>query len=71
MTILDTASDNGGMILGKIDNMHLFAGKLLESARLNPSVYQSGNFQAKKTHMAKYNSHVLHYAPHECSANYS
>ena len=36
--------------------------KLLTYAGLDPSVYQSGNFQAKKTRMSKRGSKVLRYA---------
>ena len=42
---------NGGMILGEIGDIHRFSNpnKLLAFAGLDPSVYQSGNFQAKTT----------------------
>ena len=55
---------NGGMILGEIGNIHRFSnpGKLLAFAGLDPSVYQSGNFQAKRTRMSKPGSRVLRYA---------
>ncbi len=55
---------NGGMILGEIGDIHRFSspGKLLAFAGLDPSVYQSGNFQAKKTRMSKRGSRVLRYA---------
>ena len=36
--------------------------KLLAFTGLNPSVYQSGNFQAKITRMFKHGSRVLRYA---------
>lgn len=64
MTIPGIGSTNGGMILGEIGNIYHFStpGKLLAFARLNPSVYQSENFQAKKTRMAKRGSRVLRYA---------
>ena len=54
---------NGGMILGEIGDIHRFSNpnKLLAFASLNPSVYQSGNFQAKTTHMSKRGSRVLRY----------
>ena len=41
---------NDEMILGEIYNIHRFSspGKLLAFAGLDPSIYQSGNFQAKK-----------------------
>ena len=38
------------------------ANKLLTFAGLNPSVYHSGNFQAKTTRMSKRGSRVLRYA---------
>ena len=55
---------NGGMILGEICNIHRFSspGKLLAFAGLDPSVYQSGNFQARRTKMSKRGSKVLRYA---------
>ncbi|MDO4522926.1 MAG: IS110 family transposase [Eubacteriales bacterium] len=55
---------NGGMILGEIGDIHRFSNpsKLLAFAGLDPSVYQSGNFQAKHTRMSKRGSRVLHYA---------
>ena len=55
---------NGGMILGEIGDIHRFScpNKLLAYAGLDPSVYQSGNFQAKKTRMSKRGSKVLRYA---------
>lgn len=64
MTIPGIGSTNGGMILGEIGDIHRFStpGKLLAFAGLDPSVYQSGNFQAKKTHMSKRGSRVLRYA---------
>ena len=64
MTIPGIGSTNGGMILGEIGDIHRFStpGKLLAFAGLDPSVYQSGNFQAKKTRMSKRGSRVLRYA---------
>lgn len=55
---------NGGMILGEIGDIHRFPSpnKLLAFAGLDPSVYQSGNFQAKRTRMSKRGSKVLRYA---------
>ena len=40
----------GGMILGEIGDIHRFStpGKLLAFAGLDPTVYQSENFQAKR-----------------------
>lgn len=64
MTIPGIGTTNGGMILGEIGDIHRFSspGKLLAFAGLDPSVYQSGNFQAKKTRMSKRGSRVLRYA---------
>ena len=60
---------NGGMILGEIGDIHRFSSpnKLLAYAGLDPSVYQSGNFQAKKTKMSKHGSKVLRYALGHCA----
>ena len=64
MTIPGIGYINGGMILGEIGDIHRFhsPSKLLAYAGLDPSVYQSGNFQAKKTRMSKRGSKVLRYA---------
>ena len=64
MTIPDIGCVNGGMILGEIGDIHHFStpGKLLAFAGLDPSVYQSGNFQAKRTRMSKRGSRVFRYA---------
>ena len=64
MTIPGIGTVNGGMILGEIGDIHRFSSpnKLLAYAGLDPSVYQSGNFQAKKTRMSKRGSKVLRYA---------
>jgi transposase len=64
MTIPGIGYINGGMILGEIGDIHRFSnpGKLLAFAGLDPSVYQSGNFQAKRTRMSKRGSRVLRYA---------
>ena len=64
MTIPGIGYINGGMILGEIGDVHRFSNpqKLLAYAGLDPSVYQSGNFQAKKTRMSKRGSKVLRYA---------
>ena len=55
---------NGGMILGEIGDIHHFSEpkKLLAFAGLDPSVHQSGNFQAQRTRMSKRGSRVLRYA---------
>lgn len=64
MTIPGIGYINGGMILGEIGDIHRFSSpnKLLAYVGLDPSVYQSGNFQAKKTRMSKRGSKVLKYA---------
>ena len=64
MTIPGIGYVNGGMILGEIGDIHRFPGpkQLLAFAGLDPSVYQSGNFQAKHTRMSKRGSKVLRYA---------
>lgn len=64
MTIPGIGYINGGMILGEIGDIHRFSspGKLLAFAGLDPSVYQSGNFQARRTRMSKRGSRVLRYA---------
>ena len=64
MTIPSICTTNGGMILGEIGDIRRFScpNKLLAYAGLDPSVYQSGNFQAKKTRMSKRGSKVLRYA---------
>lgn len=64
MTIPGIGYINGAMILGEIGNIHRFPGpkQLLAFAGLDPSVYQSGNFQAKRTRMSKRGSSVLRYA---------
>ena len=64
MTIPGIGYINGGMILGEIGDIHRFSspGKLLAYAGLDPSVYQSGNFQARRTRMSKRGSRVLRYA---------
>ena len=64
MTIPGIGYINGGMILGEIGDIHRFSNpnKLLAFAGLDPTVYQSGNFQAKTTRMSKRGSRVLRYA---------
>ncbi len=64
MTIPGIGYINGGMILGEIGDIHRFShpSKLLAFAGLDPTVYQSGNFQAKSTRMSKRGSRVLRYA---------
>ena len=55
---------NDGMILGEIGDIHRFSNpnKLLVFAGLDPSVYQSDNFQARTTRMSKRSSRILRYA---------
>lgn len=64
MTIPGIDFVNGEIILGKIGDIHRFSEpkKLLAFAGLDPSVHQSGNFQAKRTRMSKRVSRVLRYA---------
>ena len=64
MTIPGIGFINGGMILGEIGDIHHFSEpkKLLTFAGLDPSVHQSGNFQAQRTRMSKRGSKVLRYA---------
>ena len=64
MTIPGTGYINGGMILGEIGDIHRFSSpsKLLAFAGLDPSVYQSGNYSAKRTRMSKRGSRALRYA---------
>lgn len=64
MTIPGIGYINGGMILGEIGDIHHFPSpsKLLAFAGLDPSVYQSGNYSARRTRMSKRGSRVLRYA---------
>ena len=64
MTIPGIGAINGGMVLGEIGDISHFShpSKLLSFAGLDPSVYQSGNFQAKHTKMSKRGSRTLRYA---------
>lgn len=64
MTIPGIGYLNGGMILDEIGDIHRFSTpkKLLAFAGLDPSVYQSGNFNARRTRMSKRGSRVLRYA---------
>ena len=63
MTIPGIGFINGGMILDEIGDIHRFSEpkKLLAFAGLDPSVHQSGNFQAQRTRMSKRGSRVLRY----------
>lgn len=63
MTISGMGYINGGMILGEIGDIHRFhkPSQLLAFAGLDPSVYQSGNFNASHTRMSKRGSRVLRY----------
>ena len=64
MTIPGIGYINGRMILGSIGDISQFTSpsKLLAFSGLNPSVYQSGNFEAKHTRMSKHGSISLRYA---------
>lgn len=64
LTIPGIGPINGGMIIGEIGDINRFSKprKLLAFAGLDPSVYQSGNFIAKKTKMSKRGSSALRYA---------
>ena len=64
MTIPDIGYISGGIILGEIGDIHRFSNayKLLPFAGLDPSIYQSGNFQARRTRMSKRSPRVLRYA---------
>ena len=64
MTIPGIGYINDGIILDEIGNIHRFSisSKLLSFTSLDPSVYQSGNFQARQTRMPKRGSCVLRYA---------
>ena len=64
MSIPGIGAVNGGMILGEIGDISRFPSpkQLLAFAGLDPSVYQSGNFQAKRTRMSKRGSRTLRYA---------
>lgn len=64
MTIPGIGYINGGMILGEIGDIHRFntPSQLLAFAGLDPTVYQSGNFEAKNTRMSKRGSRVLRFA---------
>ena len=55
---------DGAMILGEIGNINRFSNpcKLLAYAGLDPSVYQSGNFNASHTKMSKRGSKILRFA---------
>ena len=64
MTIPGIGYINGGMIIGEIADIHRFAKpkQLLAFAGLDPSVYQSGSFNASHTRMSKRGSRALRYA---------
>lgn len=55
---------DGAMILGEIGNINRFSNpnKLLAYAGLDPSVYQSGNFNASHSKMSKRGSKLLRFA---------
>lgn len=63
-TIPGIGNLNGAMIIGEIGDIHRFEKpcQLLAYAGLDPSVYQSGNFNASRTRMSKRGSKLLRYA---------
>ena len=63
-TIPGIGSLNGAMIIGEIGDISRFEKpcQLLAYAGLDPSVYQSGNFNAARTRMSKRGSKLLRYA---------
>ncbi len=63
-TIPGVGSINGAMIIGEIGDINRFKkpSQLLAYAGLDPSVYQSGNFNAPRTRMSKRGSKLLRYA---------
>lgn len=63
-TIPGIGSLNGTMIIGEIGDISRFEKpcQLLAYAGLDPSVYQSGNFNAFRTRMSKRGSKLLRYA---------
>ena len=64
MTIPGIGYVNGGMILGELGDIHRFntPSQLLAFAGLDPTIYQSGNFEAKNTRMSKRGSRTLRFA---------
>jgi transposase len=64
LTIPGVGLLNAGMILGEIGNIRRFSNpsKLLAFAGLDPTVRQSGNFNARSTRMSKRGSKLLRYA---------
>lgn len=64
MTIPGIGFINGGMILGEIGDIARFSNpsKVLAFSGLDPTVYQSGNFNASHTKMSKRGSRPLRYA---------
>lgn len=61
MTIPSIGTTNGGMILGEIGDIHRSSSpnKLLALAELDPTVYQSGDFQVKRSRISKRGSRLL------------
>ena len=64
LTIPGIGAINGGMILGELGDISRFSNpsKVLAFAGLDPSVYQSGNFEARHTKMSKRGSRPLRFA---------
>jgi transposase len=63
-TVPGIGAINGSMILSEIGDIKRFSnpGQLIAFAGLDPTVSQSGNFQAKTTRMSKRGSGTLRYA---------
>ena len=64
LTIPGISYLEAGMILGEVGDIHRFASphKLLAFAGLDPSIHQSGNFNACHTRMSKRGSRYLRFA---------
>lgn len=70
MTIPCIGYINGGMLLGEIGDIQRFSNpsKLLAFAGIYPSVYQSGNFQAKRTRISMRGFKSTEICTYECSS---
>ena len=64
LTIPGISYLEAGMILGEVGDVHRFASphKLLAFAGLDPTIHQSGNFNASHTRMSKRGSRYLRFA---------
>ena len=69
MSIPGISYTNGALILGEIGDINNFesADKLLAYAGLDPSVYQSGKYDASQNTISKRGSKYLRYALHLAS----